>query len=376
MELDRDPHVAGRTLFEIVEQYSAFGNHWTGTQVDFATADWLTALLDEMGANPHPEPWQFDRFASSVSLSCDGVEIPALPVWYSAIGEFETDELALVHAESARVGNARGLDDALAEGQAAVGSTGGIVIAIDGPADLAVQCNRVPQEPDGLPAVIIPSNWAFHVRQGTVLRFTGALSAGKSANILATFGPAEAPVVRLTTPLTGWTPAAGERATGLAVALAMAQDLADEYRVEFSACAGHELDHLGLRHHLAQRNLEGEVAIHLGASVAACEPGPDGSLELCTTRMTLTSTAGPARERIRDLAQTANFSLLDMEPPWPGEGGTWLDAGASVLSFLGSSPLFHVVDDVPAKATTPAALATAAATTIAAARTYLEDCLP
>lgn len=365
--------VAGRSLYEVVEDYAAFGNHWSGTQVDFATADWLVQLLGAMGGDPQREPWQFDRFAANVSLTCGKAEVPVVPVWYSAIGDHEVSDLAVVRVEGRVAGAARGLDDALDEAKAS--AKDGIVLVVDGPDDLPVQCNRVPELSEGPPAVIVPGNWLSRVLSDEcTLRFSGAVSDGDSANVLVAFGPVGAPVVRLTTPLTGWTPAAGERGTGLAVALAMADHLADSYRIEFSACSGHELDHAGLQHHLASRSLDGEVAIHLGASVAAVESGASARRELSATRFVLTSAGSPARDQIADVVRHANFSVLDIEPPWPGEGGTWREAGASVLSFLGTSPLFHVTDDVPEKATTPEALQTAARAAIAAAHIYLESC--
>jgi hypothetical protein len=66
--------------------------------------------------------------------------------------------------------------------------------------------------------------------------------------------------------------------------------------------------------------------------------------------------------------------MPDLDPPWPGEGGTWQQAGAQVLSFLGGASLFHTTDDVPDKATTPDALKLAADTAIDATQLFLGGC--
>ena len=55
-----------------------------------------------------------------------------------------------------------------------------------------------------------------------------------------------------------------------------------------------------------------------------------------------------------------------------GEGGTWLEAGAQVLSFLGGASLFHTTDDIAAKATTPAAVELAATVAFDATRIFLD----
>jgi len=66
----------------------------------------------------------------------------------------------------------------------------------------------------------------------------------------------------------------------------------------------------------------------------------------------------------------ANWRLTEASP-WPGEGGNWFEARASVLSFLGGSSLFHTTADTAAAATTPQAMATAAEVAIDAARLFL-----
>ncbi len=355
-------------LYMIVEKYAAFGNHHTGTAADRATTRWLVDTLEELGAHVELDPYPFERFVCEAELTTGGEVVPCVPLFYSGVGDFDTAAVSTYLADYGVVGNAHTLDPLLPADQ----SKSPLVIAIDGPDDLPVQCNRVPTRLLGRPAVVIAGNWLDRVESDAHLRFSAQLEAAESANVIALLGDANAPEVMITTPLTGWTPAAGERGTGLAVALALAATLAEEYRVVFSACSGHEIDHLGLRHYLSTRELVGKQAIHLGASVAATEPVAGGEPILGDRRICLTTAVGATRAAIAALVPDANWLMPDLDPPWPGEGGTWLEAGAQVLSFLGGASLFHTTDDVPAKATTPEALHLAATVAIDATRLFLK----
>ena len=356
-------------LYQVVVDYAGFGAHLTGTDADRSTAGWLTNLISEIGGTATLEPFSFDRFDVGAELLADGRAVPSVPLYYSATGSFDTDDVQVVIVDSGLAGSAPAFEKRLSgmDSRAAV-------IAVDGPDDLPVQCNRFPTKMLGVPGVIVPGNWFDRLGKAELrLRFDASIEPTTSANVLATFGSADLPSIAVTTPLTGWTPAAGERGTGLAAALAVAVELSSEYCVHLSACSGHEIDHIGLRQHLAQRDVRGVPTVHFGASVGAVEPSVSGALELTSTRMSLTTARGPCRSDIAELVTGANWILRDIDPPWPGEGGTWQEAGASVLSFLGSSPLFHTAHDTPERATTPEALHLATTVALAATRRFLED---
>lgn len=370
-----EPAPTGSWLFGIVETYASFGDHHTGTDADRRTTAWLGALLERLGATVATDTYAFDRYRCQWELRSGVDVVPALPLFYSAVGTWSTDEVEVITVPGVVAGSARGLDPHLGDTAGSIGTSGptALAIAVDGPAGLVVQCNRVPAVTFGRPAVVIPSTMADRVREQAHLEFSATTEAAHSANLVAAMGPPGASPVTITTPLTGWTPAAGERGTGLAVALAMALDLSADHRVEFVACSGHELDHIGLRHHLDTHVVTGRPVIHLGASVAAIESDPDdGSTTLGRGRLVLTTAGGQRRADIGRLVAAGNWSMPEIEP-WPGEGGTWRDAGARVLSFLGRFPLFHTSGDLPEAATTPDALACASSAAVAAARTFLAD---
>ncbi|WP_423923017.1 hypothetical protein [Candidatus Poriferisodalis sp.] len=358
-------------LYKIVVDYAGFGAHLTGTDADRSTADWLTNLICEIGGTATFEPFAFDRFDVRAKLVTNGRAVPSVPLYYSATGSFDTDDVQVVRFGAGVAGSASAFEERLRSLDSRA-----VVIAVDGPDELPVQCNRFPTKMLGVPGVIVPGNWFDRLGKAQLrLRFDASIEPATSANVLATFGSADSPVIAVTTPLTGWTPAAGERGTGLAAALAVAVELSSEYSVHFSACSGHEIDHIGLRHHLAQRDVRSVPVIHFGASIGAgaVEPGVSGALELASTRMALTTATGPCRADIAELTTGANWTLRDVEPPWPGEGGTWQEAGAPVLSFLGPFTLFHTAHDTPERATTLEALHLATTVALAAARRFLED---
>ncbi|MEM9565216.1 MAG: hypothetical protein AAGA93_21520 [Actinomycetota bacterium] len=354
-------------LYGIVERYAGFGLHHTGTEPDWATARWLVERLRASGGEADIEPFDVDRYVVAAELrSGAGEPIPSVPVFYSAVGHVETDDVTPMAIDGRIEGGARGLDahlDRLAgEGVAAA------ALALSGPTPHPIQCNRVPVVRSGPPAIIVAADRLRDVPAAT-LTFTASTEPATAPNVVATVGPTSARPVTVTTPLSGWTPAAGERGTGLAAALALTADLAADHQVRFVACSGHELDHLGLERYLASRSVDADAVIHLGASVGAVE-WVDGEGVLDRGRAVFATADGETRADLADLAAVGNWTLRTPDP-WPGEGGTWRAAGARVLSFVGGSALFHTVGDVPEAATTPEAMATAAEVVVRTTRRFL-----
>jgi len=361
--------MTGDELFDIVATYAGFGIHHSGTEGDRRTVEWLVDRLSAMDAYGGPHIHEFDRWVGSAELTLsdrDEQTVPVKPLFYSAVGEHDTTDLDVVAVDFAAAGNPHELSLLLADRP----HRSAVVISIDGPDDDPIQCNRVPTDLFGRPAVVIAGNWRNRVAAGARLRFGGHTEPAQTSSIAATLGPIDAPRVTLTTPLTGWTPAAGERGTGLAIALAMANDLALDHHVTFLGCSGHELDHLGLRSLLKIWGEDDDPVIHLGASMGAVEH-IDRTAQLAKSRMVLTTATGKTRSAIGSRATDANWTLRDLDV-WPGEGGTWREAGRSVLSFLGYFSLFHAMGDVAERATTPEAMELAADVAVDAARLFLD----
>lgn len=341
----------GPGLYRLVEQYAAFGAHHTASRADRETLDWVASLLEELGATTSRYTHPIQRWVGSAQVTLsDGTAVPCEPLFYSAVGSAEVENVEVFGVETPLAAGAAALHDWLTTLPAE-----GALVAVPGPDDLVVQCNRVPQLPDRpVPAAVIPHNWADRARAGASLRFTGDVSDDTSDILLGRLGSGGSDVT-VTTPLSGWFPCAGERGTGLAVAIAIAADLAVDHRVTFVGCSSHELDHVGLFRYLDDHDVTGQRVIHLGASVGAVEFDERGDAALGSSRMVLTTDHSPARAEIAAAAANGNWRLAD-PTPWPGEGRAWRQGGANVLSFVGSFPLFHTAADLPAAATSPLAM--------------------
>lgn len=362
---------SGASLFEIVETYATFGDHHTGTAADHDTTDWLAEIAERLGAKVTLPDYRFERYVCRSVLTSDGDAVPTVPVFYSGYGNWQTSTVDVIKVDRSVAGRADGLGSMTDQPAA----NRGLVIAIDGPDDQPMQCNRMPAikgvpTGPGRPAVIVASNWADRVANDARLSFDGEIETAVTRNLVATLGSPDHRRVNITTPLTGWTPAAGERGTGLAVALAMAADLATDHYVVLTGTSGHELDHLGLRDYLATENVAGQPVIHLGACVATVEPGADDQPVLGSQRLVLTNAGDRLRDGIVEQAAAGRWTSIHPRD-WPGEGQTWREAGAMVLSFLGSYEHFHLASDRPKVATTPEALEVAARSAIGAARHLL-----
>lgn len=360
----------GPDLYRLVEQYAAFGAHHTASTADRETLDWVASLLEDLGATTTRYTHPLQRWIGSAQVDlADGSSVPCEPLFYSAVGSTTTEQVEVVAVETPLAADAAGLHAWLTSLPAE-----GALLAVAGPDDLVVQCNRVPELPDRpVPAAVIPHNWADRARAGAVLRFTGDVTDDTSDILLGRLGAAGPPVT-VTTPLSGWFPCAGERGTGLAVALAIAADLAADHRVTFVGCSSHELDHVGLFRYLDEHEVTGQHVIHFGASVGACEFDEHRRATLGSRRMALTTDHSPARAEIAAAAAEGNWRLADPKP-WPGEGRAWRQGGANVLSFVGSFPLFHTAADLPAAATSPDAMRQAYEAASAAVDAFLSSAL-
>ena len=363
----------GAELYRVVETYAAFGDHLTGSEADSATTEWLADHLRNLGATVELPSFEFERYVCTAHLSSGGEVVPIAPLFYSGYGRWETGNVQVIQLDKSTVAGEPTSLAPLIEGPA---GSRALALALNGPDDQPVWCNRVPAAQGfptgpGQPCVIIPSNWADRVRGDARLSFDGSLETASSRNIVATLGSPERRRVTITAPLTGWTSGAGERGTGIAAALALAQDLATEYYVVLILGSGDELDHQGTRSYLFANDLSGQPVIHLGAAVGAVERLPDGDAVLEARRGFLTTASQARSDGLARRAAAGRFTLLERQD-WPGEATTWREVGASLLSFLGTFEHSHLATDQPEVSTTAPALAVATDAIISTARYFLD----
>lgn len=177
----------------------------------------------------------------------------------------------------------------------------------------------------------------------------------------------------LTTPLSGWFRCAGERGTGIAVMLAVAERLAAEgVPLLVNGNSGHELIDLGA-HHLAESKPAACSIFHFGASVAAGE-GDGDELRLADGVKIRAWAPGAGAALAAALAPLDKTPIVvdDAErahpESWIGEARVWCTLDRPLISMAGGFPLFHTPEDVPECATTPALLERVYHAAVAAAR--------
>lgn len=356
---------SGAELFAIVEQYAALDHHRTGSENDARTLDWIERQLRDRGAAVERWPWTFDRYDASWRVTLDGDEIPAIPVWYQGVGSFAA---ARPHVSELDAGGGMPVvREAVARIAAEADNAGAplALAAVQGWGGRLWQVNHAPEQPRGLPVLFVPGACAERLLAGEArVDFSAAIVPGASANVLARFGAGDRPLV-IGTPLSGWFSCAGERGTGIALALELAREAAALCPVLFLTTSGHELEDLGLQLWLRQARISPRAIVHIGASVAAGEAdGVTPPRTLAVRRQAVTSLQGAAFDQVAEavrpigLAPRAVPTDEARDPTrWIGEARQWCARGAPLLSFAGGFPLFHTPEDRAAVATTPALLA-------------------
>jgi hypothetical protein len=365
----------GIRLHEIVEEYAAIGaHHRTGTDEDARTLDWFESRVRALGAETERQPWSFERFDAEWSVTVDGTEVPALPLFYEATGEVDstTPLVATVDAISAGVFPewATIVADARKAGAPLA------VVATRSPSGGLSVPNRSPeQRGSGLPALLVAGALSERLKTAPVrARLTARLVGGRTSNVIGRLGPGpDRDRILLTTPLSGWFRCAGERGTGIAVMLAVAERLAaDGVPIMVNGNSGHELVDLGA-HRFAETKPAARAIVHFGASVAAGERRGD-DLHLTGGLRIRASVPGDSATLAAAFAPLARpFIVIPEEErarpeSWIGESRVWCTLGRPLISMAGGFPLFHTPEDVPADATSPALLERVRDVAVAAAR--------
>lgn len=353
----------GSTLYEVVCQYADLGNHRTGSEVDGATVRWLEAELAFRGAVVEHIEYNFPRYCVTSEVLIGGHTVEALPLYYEAVGNVSTAHpfVASLNVDVARhpvKGDltitpdlGRTISAAKAAGSAAA------LFATQGADGRLIVFNRPGRAGSGLPVLLVPGALSEELqREPLQVDVAASNCAGTSANVLGYFGDAERhnPLV-ITTPLTGWFRCAGERGTGIAVALEVATRLAADFPVLFVGTSGHEIGYLGVKDFIrGHRHLRPRGVVFVGASVGSGAPDEDGNLKL-TPRRVITTASLSGFGPLTPMLESANLSLRqdDDARSWAGEICEWTGYGVPLLSVRGRSPLFHTPDDLPQQSTSP-----------------------
>jgi hypothetical protein len=364
----------GDRLYALVAEYEAMGDHRTGTPVDRETREWFEAQLSGRGARVESIRYDFDRYLADAEVFVGDDEVRCVPLFYSGVGTVETDAPYVSRLDGPGAGDEAGASADARLSEARTDRRPAAVLATGGSSGHLVAVNRAPVEPPGPIAVLVAGS-DLPVGQGDV-RVTAAARVvrGESATVVARFerrGGRARPLL-VATPLTGWFACAGERGTGIALALELAAELAGDVPVEVVATTGHEIGYLGLRDHLARDSVDASVILHLGASLAAGDGETLGPL-----RGGLAD--GLAPDRVVALAaelEPGGLPIASWDPSVPadaGEGSVWRGRGAPVVSLVGWFDRFHTPEDFAASVTSPALLETVFESLVGAARLLVAD---
>ncbi|AYZ33563.1 hypothetical protein [Serratia sp. FDAARGOS_506] len=377
---------SGDALYELVQQYAALGFHRVGTDVDRHTNDWFSQILQNIGGEISMQPFSFTRFDGYSRVRISGKEVPSMPLYYEGIGNMSSS--------SPFVGSAVALrgDRTSAALQRLITSaqTSGARIAV-----IATQCelgelqvpNREPRLGSGLPVVLVPGRLGESLQKKSVdVLFSGKIVPGKSNNIIATFGDVSKKAIIIATPLSGWFQCAAERGTGIALALGLAQALAEQYPVIVIGSPGHELlHHIGLETLLKTNQFNPALIVHLGANVAltmrnktdntmVLAPGSNNPSMIPAIARGVSIRMDDARfKKIEPILLGAGLPALLNPKQWNGEGALWASAvNAPLMSFVGIGPQFHTPADVPEQVTSPQSLETVHQMLLNAIQKYMQ----
>jgi hypothetical protein len=365
----------GEHLYQLVQAYSVLGEHRTGTSVDQATIEWFVTELGKRGARVDKVPYRFERYVANCRLMARAAEVEVLPLYYEAVGTVNSSRLYFTELAIVANLNAPQLDEVVT--RARVSGADAAVLATTGAGGRLVALNRAPVLGSGFPAVLVAGSALPMLKQAAVhLELDARLKPSESATVIGHLGQGDAtnPVV-LTTPLSGWFRCAGERGTGIAIALQLAKELAERWPVMVVGTTGHELHYLGLQRFLVAHELHPSAVIHLGASLATTTLSPESGSTFASVRQGLTTAGEGIAKRLEGVLAPARFPVRANPAQWLGEGEEWVRLGTPLLSLASNFPLFHTPQDLPEHSTSPEQLEVTHTAVNRAAQLFLEESL-
>jgi hypothetical protein len=355
----RDGSAAGASLYSIVDGYSRWPIHRTGTGGESAALRWLQGELRDLGAVTSQWGYDYPHYQWEAEVRVGKVRVPAIPLYYEGVGRVK-GRADFVRPVTTQAGVLAAVAEAAQAGAAlallpTTNTTSGYP-----PYNGLVAYNSDPDvEKTGVPTLLVPGRVADQIQQyGADVDFKAQTLPARSYCLtgwLGTRKPVSDPIV-VTTPLSGWFTCAAERGTGIALALTLASELSREHPVFFLGNTGHELNNYGVRAYLADEfDLEPRAVFHLGASLAAGGVGPDGRFALVPRA----AASNPPFDAVPGLAADLASARFSQTATFPGEGAEWntfLGPSVPLLSLAGQFREFHTPDDLPRKTTSPEVL--------------------
>ena len=350
------------SLYCVVEEYASLGDHRAGTPVDQDTIDWFCGRLERCGGKVATSGFDIAVYRSAWRVTIDDEEVPSIPLFYEGVGRYHTTAVCrdVLNVESYA---AVFYDLPVIIERARASTDEALIIATRCANESIYAINRTPVLASGLPTMLVPGRVSENLAHARIeLELHALIEPGRSHNVVASFGAGDGPPVVITTPLSGWFACAGERGTGIALALSLAETLAEVTPVMLVATSAHELDYAGGWEYTKTLGYRPRLVVHLGSSVAASQRPPcDGVAELTSGLGFRTHLGGDEHKRVGDVMSRLGLTIEAVEQPddphaWFGESSCWAHVGAPMLSFAGDFPLFHTPQDTAEQASAPALL--------------------
>ena len=374
--------LSGRDLFHDVVTYAAMGEHRTGTPADIAATDWIAERLDAAGCEVGFSDWKLRRFLiDRCELEVEARSRECLPLWFPRptgpvpiqgpltcirIGQENpakvNGRIALVKFEDFVV-NTESSHERIISDLADHGALA--VIGYNPSFSGEVLANNVHQpynqQPWPVPVVQVGARDRLPLIDAAGREARASLIIdGRDENdvpVRNVMGRLDrgGPWVVVSTPQSGWFRCAGERGSGLAMFLGLAQwagSLDSEVSWLFLSNTGHELGNMGMHHTLkhawAPPPDQTLCWLHLGASVAVYNWKHDGRKLDRNGFSTATNLVG-VPELMPDLTE-AFAGLPHLNPktgPSAGELADALNLGYRAFGFFGGHYFFHTPSDGP-----------------------------
>ncbi|MDP6978545.1 MAG: hypothetical protein QF570_08075 [Myxococcota bacterium] len=376
-----DP-LAGANLFGRVTQYADLGDHRTGGRADSETTAWLASELERWGYAVELQPFDVKQFfPAEQSLDANGLRLEVFPHWLPKPADSlkaplvplrETDlegKIAYLSPEEAGEWYRVRPSD-LAVTAASKGALA-LVVALPHPSGEIYVTNAAHPFLDAalpIPTVVVAARNDEKLQpllgseEVVELESKGEMREVTAHNVLARYPAREipgAPWTVISTPTSGWFRCAGERGSGVALWLGLAEWIAQGNHGQknwlFVANSGHELSFAGAHVSLPAVPPSEDVALwlHLGASIAAraWQETAEGLEPMNRVhdynqlfyRDNLSSLVDATFARIPQL-QTLPYQQMR---PGRSELNEILRAGYRAMGFVGPHRFFHTPLDLP-----------------------------
>lgn len=329
-------------LFELASSFAKFGYHRTGSDSQLAAEAWLTDYLKQRGFSVQHFSFEYLHYQAATTLRQGGRVIESMPLYYEAVGEIKnSNNLAIGIVDTTDEEDAYEKILSLVK-PAKSNRCDALVVGTDCASHSLYAFNVCPELKKSMPIVLVPGGEYERLDKEKVsLDFMAEAGFRKAHNLIARFDDAStrAPIV-ITTPMSGWFECAGERGTGVALAIALAEHLSKSNSVELVLASGHELGYLGGFEYSASLSRAPAAVIHLGSSLATF----DSRLQAWSN---IESSTFNDMDKV---LSTLDIPLQKVDVPsqrsdWVGEAECWAHFNCPMLSVAGEHPCFHTPQD-------------------------------